>query len=80
MCRYMYHDESTKVSIVSVSRRAGFPQRGHVVFTNEGTCARGEPPRPVNSTSRGSTIGSSSYGTGTWPHDSQYTIGMGVPQ
>ena len=76
----MYQDESTNVSIVSVSRFAGFPQRGQVVFTKDATWASGEPPRPVNSTSRGSTIGSWSYGTGTWPHESQYTIGIGVPQ
>src|SRR3954451_8943312 len=29
--RRKYHEESTKVSIVSVSRSAGPPQRGHVV-------------------------------------------------
>src|SRR2546428_7076478 len=78
--RYMYQDESTNVSIVSLSRFAGFPQRGQVVFTNDATGASAEPPRPVNSTSRGSTIGSWSYGTGTWPQESQYTIGIGVPQ
>ena len=37
------------MSIVSVSRRAGPPHFGHVTFTNSGTCASGESPRPVNS-------------------------------
>ena len=34
------------MSIVSVSRRAGPPHFGHVTFTNSGTCASGESPRP----------------------------------
>jgi hypothetical protein len=76
----MYQDESTNVSIVSVSRRAGLPHFGHVVLTNEATRASGDPPRPVNSTSRGSSTGSWSYGTGTAPSVSQCTIGIGVPQ
>ena len=43
--------------MVSVSRRAWPPQRGHVVFTNVGWRARGEPPSPVSSTSSGSSTG-----------------------
>src|SRR2546427_10406791 len=78
--RRKYQDESTKVSIVSVSRRAGPLHFGHVVSTNDRTCVSGEPPRPVNSTSRGRTTGSCSYGTGTVPQRSQCTIGIGVPQ
>ena len=44
-----YHDESTNVSIVSVSRRAGPPQRrtGARSRTSD-TWASGESPRPVN--------------------------------
>ena len=59
------------MSIVSVSRRAGPPHVGHVVFTNSGICASGESPRPLNSATFGSSTGSSSTGTGTMPHFSQ---------
>src|SRR6266568_5652074 len=76
----MYQDESTNVSMVSVSRFAGPPHLGQVVFTNDATFANGDPPRPVNWTSRGSTTGSWSSGTGTTPSVSQYTTGIGVPQ
>ena len=48
--------------------------------TNDATFVSGLPPTPVNSVSRGRTTGSCSKGTGTVPHRSQYTIGMGVPQ
>src|SRR5256714_11002395 len=78
--RYMYQDESTKVSNVSVSRFAGPPHFGQLVSTNSGSCASGDPPRPVNCASRGSTTGSWSSGTGTVPSVGQYTMGMGVPQ
>jgi hypothetical protein len=36
--RAKYHDESTKVSIVSVSRFAGLPQRRALVFENAAAC------------------------------------------
>ena len=36
-----YHDESTNVSIVSVSRRPGPPHRGHSVVTQSSTAASG---------------------------------------
>src|SRR5437867_3830637 len=78
--RYMYQDESTNVSIVSVSRRAGPPHFGQVVFTNSGVAAKGDPPSPVSLTLSGSTTGSSLSGIGTIPSFSQYTTGMGVPQ
>jgi hypothetical protein len=39
-----YQDESTNVSMVSVSRRAGPSQRGHVVFTQSSAAASGERP------------------------------------
>ena len=44
------------------------------------TFASGEPPRPVNWTSRGSTTGNWSSGTGTMPWTAQYTTGIGHPQ
>ena len=59
------------MSIVSVSRRAGPPHFGHATFTNSGTCASGESPRPVKLVTFGSSTGSCSYGTGTIPHFSQ---------
>ncbi len=66
--------------MVSVSRRAGRPHVGHVVFTHSGTCASGESPRPVNSVTVGSTTGNWSSGTGTTPQCPHEIIGMGVPQ
>src|SRR3954466_9317486 len=69
--RRKYHDESTNVSIVSVSRRAGPPHVGHVVFTHSGTCANGESPRPVNVAMCGNSTGNCSYGTATTPCFSQ---------
>ena len=39
-----YQEESTKVSIVSVSRRAGPPQRGHSVATQSSAAASGLLP------------------------------------
>ncbi len=69
--RRKYHDESTNVSIVSVSRRAGPPHFGHVTLTNSATCARGESPRPVNWATFGNSTGSCSSGTATTPSFSQ---------
>ena len=66
--------------MVSVSRRAGPPHFGHVVFTKSSTCASGESPRPVNVVTLGSSTGSSSYGTPTTPSFGQWTTGIGVPQ
>ena len=63
----MYQLESTKVSIVSTSRRALPPQRGQVVFTHEATFARGGSPLPVRTSltsMSGNTTGRSSSGTG----------------
>src|SRR3989338_4788171 len=75
-----YHDESTKVSIVSASLLAGFPHFGHFTFINFSDWARGEAPSPVSFTSSGRTTGRSLYGTGTTPQLSQYIIGIGQPQ
>ena len=63
----MYQLESTKVSIVSTSRLALPPQRGHFVFTKDGTLAKGGSPLPVSTSltsMSGSSTGRSSSGTG----------------
>src|SRR5437667_6636077 len=80
MKRQKYHDESTKVSIVSVSRRAAPPHFGHFVFTNSGVAASGDSPIPVSFGFGGSSTGKSLSGTGTSPSFAQYTTGIGVPQ
>ncbi len=49
--RREYQLESMKVSIVSVSRGAGWPHRGHVVLTNSACRARGDSPVGWNSAS-----------------------------
>jgi hypothetical protein len=66
--------------MVSVSRRAGPPQRGQTACTKVGTFSSGLPPSPVKGASFGSSTGSWSSGTPTMPSFSQYTTGMGVPQ
>src|SRR5580693_4352085 len=78
--RKKYHDESTKVSSVSVSRVAGPPSIGHVVSKNSSLFTSGDCPVGRNSTSSGASTGSWSSGTGTTPWSSQYTAGMGQPQ
>ncbi len=74
-----YHDESTKVSIVSVSRRAGLPQVGQATFRKASHLFSGLP-EPSGIRSSGSTTGRSFSGTGTAPCSSQWMIGIGVPQ
>ena len=66
--------------MVSVSRFAGPPHFGHVVFRNSGTLASGDPPASVTVTLSGRITGRSFSATGTTPSFSQYTIGIGVPQ
>src|SRR3990172_3049013 len=66
-----YHDDSTNVSIVSVSLFASSPQLGHLTLTKDSVSFNGEPPSPVNLTSVGSSTGRSLSGTGTTPHFSQ---------
>src|SRR5260370_15654932 len=78
--RKKYQDESTKVSIVSVSRTAGPPQMGQVVRRNPSWYLRGDSPVGRNSTSSGARTGSWSSGTGTMPWSGQYTTGIGQPQ
>src|SRR5713101_6774039 len=50
--RIKYQDESTNVSMVSVSRRAAPPHFGHLALTNSGTPASGDWPSPVSFRSR----------------------------
>ncbi len=67
------------MSIVSVSRRAGWPHFGHAHF-RKGSCRFSGLPLPSGIRSSGSTTGRSCSGTGTVPHASQWMIGIGVPQ
>ena len=65
--RAQYQAESTNVSMVSASRRAGPPQIGHLVFTQEATFASGGSPKPVSTSLTsisGSFTGSCESGTG----------------
>src|SRR6266849_985680 len=77
--RAKYQDESTKVSMVSVSRVASPPQRGQTTYFQVGWRSSGLPGRS-NSTSSGSFTGKSAPGTGTTPHDLQWRMGIGQPQ
>ncbi len=74
-----YQALSTKVSKVSVSRRAALPQLGHAQCRNAAFFASGLP-LPSGIRSSGRTTGRSFSGTGTTPQLSQWTIGIGVPQ
>ena len=77
--RAKYHDESMKVSKVSVSRRAGSPDSGSTVSTKSAMVASGEPP-PETATSSGRRTGRSESGTGRSCPDSVCRIGTGQPQ
>lgn len=59
------------MSIVSVSLFAGLPHFGQVTFTQSSSLARGEGPRPENSTCSGNSTGNCSVGTGTVPQSWQ---------
>src|SRR6478609_5321638 len=80
--RRKYHDESTNVSIVSLSRFAGPPHVGHSTLTHSSAAASGETPFGFRSAPRssGSSNGSWSYGTATSPSFSQWMTGIGTPQ
>src|SRR5947209_16814987 len=80
--RRKYQDESTNVSIVSVSRSAGPPHDGQVVSTQARFEANGDCPFGCSSSPRmsGSSTGSWSSGTGTVPQAPQWTTGIGQPQ
>ena len=69
-----------KVSMVSVSRSAGCPQRGQAVWRQVGWNLSGLSPVGRHSISSGSSTGSSCSGTGTAPQLEQWTTGMGQPQ
>ena len=74
-----YQDESKKVSMVSVSRRAGLPQLGQAQDRKASFLASGLP-LPSGIRSSGSTTGRSFSGTGTGPQSGQWMMGIGVPQ
>ena len=61
-----YQEESTKVSMVSVSRRAGLPHFGHFAFKKSVRLFSGLP-LPSGTQSSGKTTGRSASGTGTAP-------------
>src|SRR5882672_4473870 len=78
--RAKYQDESTNVSIVSVSRLAfDFPHCGQATFFQVGWRSSGLPGLS-NVTSSGRRTGKSFAGTGTTPHASQWITGIGQPQ
>src|SRR5690242_3810474 len=77
--RAKYQDESTKVSIVSVSRRASLPQDGQATCFHVGWWSSGLPGLSKE-TSCGSSTGSCAAGTGTAPQASQWITGIGQPQ
>src|SRR3954469_16641722 len=76
--RMKYQEESTNVSMVSVSRRAGPEHFGHLTFFHAG-CRSSGLPGVSKETSSGSVTGRSLAGTGTVPHLSQWMIGIGQP-
>src|SRR6478609_9335764 len=72
--RRKYQDESTKVSMVSVSRLAGPWQLGHSTLTQASAAASGDVPFGDRSSPRrfsGRVTGSCSSGTGTSPQAGQ---------
>lgn len=75
-----YQDESTNVSIVSVSRWASCPHFGHATFSQSWAWSRGDFPLVTRLSSSGKTTGKSDFGTGTAPQEEQWITGMGVPQ
>ena len=77
--RAKYQELSTKVSKVSVSRRAFAPHRGQSTCFQVGWWSSGLPGFE-KSTSSGSRTGSCSTGTGTTPQASQWIAGIGQPQ
>src|SRR6185437_15743549 len=77
--RMKYQDESTKVSMVSVSRRAQPLQLGHL--TRFQLVARSSGlPGFLKLTLVGNFTGSFFSGTGTTPHVLQWITGIGQPQ
>ncbi len=74
-----YHEESTKVSRVSVSLIALRPVSEQVVYFQVGCLSRGFPGSS-KLISSGSVTGSSSSGTTITSPSSRYIIGIGQPQ
>ena len=77
--RAKYQDESTKVSMVSVSRTDGLPQSGQATCFQVGWWSSGLPGLS-KVTSSGSRTGRSAAGTGTTPWSGQWITGIGQPQ
>src|SRR5690606_27148364 len=77
--RRKYQDESTNVSMVSVSRPASAPRFGHFTFMNPGVLLSGLS-EPSLTMLYGNTTGRSCSGTGTSPHLAQWMSGTGQPQ
>src|SRR6202050_4645316 len=77
--RMKYHDESTKVSMVSVSRTALPAQRGHFTCFQVGWRSSGLPGRS-KVTSSGKVKGNSDFGRGMPPDFSQWMTGIGQHQ
>src|SRR5207245_10352103 len=76
--RAQYQLESTKVSMVSASRRAGPPQIGHFVFTQDATLASGGSPSPASTSLTsisGNVTGICDSGTGM-PFASAASVGQ----
>src|SRR3954452_12089209 len=77
--RAKYQDESTKVSMVSVSRWALPPHFGQATCFQVGWWSSALPGLSKE-TSSGNTTGSSASGTGTTSHFGQWITGIGQPQ
>jgi hypothetical protein len=77
--RSKYQDESTNVSMVSVSRVAAPPHCGHLTCFQVGWRSSGLPGRS-KVTSSGKVTGRSAFGTGTTPQAGQWMTGIGQPQ
>ena len=77
--RTKYQEQSTNVSIVSVSRVAGSPHCGQSTCFHVG-CRSSGLPGLSNVASSGSLTGRSFAGTGTTPQSSQWMTGIGQPQ
>src|ERR1019366_7298742 len=77
--RAKYHDESTNVSMVSVSRTALAPHCGQLTCFQVGWWSSALPGLS-KVTSSGSTTGRSLSGTGTTSHVGQWITGIGQPQ
>src|SRR3990167_5210836 len=77
-----YHEEPAQFGMTSVSLFAGPPHRKHSVFTKSLILARGDSPSGPGSyfSTFGNSTGKSFSGTGTIPHLSQCTTGIGSPQ